>query len=224
MQKTHNKFLRLAALAGTIAPILFVGIFTIEGLLRPGYTAMDMYVSALSLGPRGLIQIANFLIFGTLFLFFARAVSYEFKKRNVTQAGPTLITIFAACLFISGPFVMDPVNAPRSQTTLHGAIHAILGGIAFFLMPISCFVFLRQFYQDPAWNSFAPWTLLMSILLSATLTLFIFAAALPIGQSMFHDWVGLIQRMVLIPYMLWLFTFALAFYKRLYWKTSGNFR
>jgi hypothetical protein len=176
---------------------------------------MDMYVSALSLGSRGLIQIANFLVFGTSFLFFARAVGSEFKKRKVSQVGPILITIFAACLFLSGPFVMDPMNAPPSQMTVHGAIHGILGGISFLLMPISCFVFLRQFYQDLTWNSFAPWTLLMSILLSATLALFIFATKFPIGQSIFHDWFGLIQRIVLIPYMLWLFTFALAFYKRL---------
>ena len=211
----QDKFLQLAALAGTIAPILFVSIFTIEGWLRSGYTAMDTYVSALSLGPRGLIQIANFLVFGTLLLFFARAVAAEFKKRKVSQAGPTLITIFAACLFLSGPFVMDPMNAPPSQMTLHGTIHGSLGGIAFLLMPISCFVFLRRFRQDPAWNSFAPWTLLMSILLSAALALFVFATKFPVGQSMFHDWVGLLQRIVLIPYMLWLFTFALAFYKRL---------
>jgi hypothetical protein len=183
---------------------------------------MDMYISALSLGSRGLIQIANFLVFGTSFLFFARAVASEFKKRKASQAGPLLIAIFAACLSLSGPFVMDPMNAPPSQMTLHGTIHGILGGIAFLLMPISCFVFLRQFHQDPTWNSFAPWTLLMSILLSATLALFIFATKLPFGQSIFHDWFGLIQRIVLIPYMLWLFTFALAFYKRLYWKTSGS--
>jgi hypothetical protein len=55
----------------------------------------------------------------------------------------------------------------------------------------------------------------MAILLSATLALFIFATNLPVGQSLFHGWFGLIQRLVLIPYMLWIFTFALAFYKRL---------
>ena len=216
MEKPHNKFFLLAALAGTIAPVFFVSTFTIEGWLRPGYTAMGMYISALSLGSRGFIQIANFLVFGASFLFFARAVAAGFKKRKVSQAGPILIAIFAACLFLSGPFVMDPMNTPPSQMTPHGTIHGILGGIAFLLMPISCFVFLRRFHQDPAWHSFAPWTLLMSILLSAALALFIFATKLPLGQSMFHEWFGLIQRAVLIPYMLWLSTFALAFYKRLY--------
>jgi hypothetical protein len=82
-------------------------------------------------------------------------------------------------------------------------------------MPISCFVFLRQFRRDPTWNSFAPWTLLMAAIITAALILFMFATKFPVGQNIFHAWFGLIQRMVLVPYMLWLFTFALAFYKRL---------
>jgi hypothetical protein len=215
VQESTIKSYRLAGLAGLIAPIVFIGIFTMEGWLRPGYSAFEMYISALSLGSGGFIQIANFLVFGLLFLLFARTLASEYKKRSVSRAGPTLLTIFALCLFFSGPFVMDPMGTPPAQISVHGTIHGILGGIAFLLMPTSCFVFLRRFRQNSSWNSFAPFTLLMSILLSATLALFIFSTKFPIGQNIFHSWFGLIQRMVLIPYMFWLFTFALAFYKRL---------
>ena len=45
-----------------IGPALFVVTFTIEGCLRPGYRAREMFVSELSLGPRGWIQIANFIV------------------------------------------------------------------------------------------------------------------------------------------------------------------
>jgi hypothetical protein len=214
MQNPSIKPFRFATRAGIIASILFVVIFTIEGIYRPGYSSIGMYVSALSLGSRGFIQIANFLIFGILFLLFARNVAAEFKKSNVSQIGPILLTIFAICLFLSGPFVMDPFGTPPQAMTIHGVVHSILGGIAFLIMPISCFVFLRVFRQNSIWNSFAPWTLLMSILLSATLALFIFATKLPYGKNIFHSWFGLLQRMVLIPYMLWLFTFARAFYRR----------
>jgi hypothetical protein len=82
-------------------------------------------------------------------------------------------------------------------------------------MPISCFVFQSRFRHEPTLNSFASWTLFISIFLSAALALFIFATKFAIGQTTFHAWLGLIQRMVLVPYMLWVFTFALAFYKRL---------
>jgi Protein of unknown function (DUF998) len=215
MKETSIKSLKLAAIAGIIAPILFVGVFTIEGWLRPGYTPIRTFVSALSIGSRGLIQITNFLIFGVLFLFFARAVATEFKDRKASQAGPTLITIFSICLFFSGPFIMDPMGTTPSQISVQGTIHGILGGIAFLIMPVSCFVFLSRFRKDPTWNSFVLWTLIISLLLSATLALFIFATKFPIGKSIFHASLGLLQRMVLVPYMFWIFTYALAFYKKL---------
>lgn len=42
-----------AAWAGMIGPVLFVGVFTIEGFLRPAYNPFSMYVSELSIGSRG---------------------------------------------------------------------------------------------------------------------------------------------------------------------------
>jgi hypothetical protein len=44
-----------------IGPALFVLVFTLEGWLRPGYDPLAMYVSALSLGPSGWIQITQLL-------------------------------------------------------------------------------------------------------------------------------------------------------------------
>ena len=57
---------RQLAWAGIIGPALFVGIFMLEGWVRPGYEPLKMYVSALSLGSRGWIQIVNFVGFGFL--------------------------------------------------------------------------------------------------------------------------------------------------------------
>jgi hypothetical protein len=75
---------QLAGWAGIIAPALFVTVFMIEGWIRPGYEPLNTFVSALSLGPRGWIQIANFISFGALFLAFTRAVAAEFQSRKNT--------------------------------------------------------------------------------------------------------------------------------------------
>ena len=66
MRKLTVTELNLSAWAGMLGPALFVAVFSIEGALRPGYNALSTYVSALSLGPRGWIQIANFYLFGLL--------------------------------------------------------------------------------------------------------------------------------------------------------------
>ena len=45
--------LRLGSVAGITTPVLFVAVFLVEGWLRPGYQPLSMFVSELSLGPRG---------------------------------------------------------------------------------------------------------------------------------------------------------------------------
>src|SRR5262249_37750539 len=85
----------LAAWAGMIGPALFVTVFTLEGWLRTGYDPLSMYISELSLGPRGWIQIANFIVLGTLLLLFVRGVADEFREGKASSIGPVLLTIIS---------------------------------------------------------------------------------------------------------------------------------
>lgn len=62
----------LGAVAGSLGAVIFVTVFTLEGWLRPGYDSRSMFVSELSLGPRGFVQILNFLFLGVSQLLFAR--------------------------------------------------------------------------------------------------------------------------------------------------------
>ena len=55
--------------AGIVGPLLFIVIFLLEGLTRPGYSAWRHYVSQLATGDGGWMQVANFLVTsGTLTL------------------------------------------------------------------------------------------------------------------------------------------------------------
>jgi hypothetical protein len=200
---------RQLAWAGVIGPILFVVIFTIEGWLRPGYKPLTMYVSELSLGSRGWIQILNFIVFGSLFLVFTRAVAAEFQSGKASRGGVILLTIIAICYLLSGPFITDPANTPRNEMTLHGILHGIFGAIVFSLMPISCFVFLRCFREDPKWQFLQWWTLALGIIIAAAVILLTVATKLPNTQNLFGEWLGLIQRLAIVPFMIWLFVFAL---------------
>lgn len=206
--------LHLSSLAGMIGPVLFVGIFTIEGWLRSDYHSQEMYVSALSLGTRGWIQISNFIIFGILYLLFTRGVAVEFKDGKASKAGPLLFTISAICFLLSGPFVMDPMDTIQSQMSLHGMFHGIFGGIVFSLMPINSFVFLRRFRNDPKWRSLQWWTFGAGLVISLAVILLTIVTKLPEVRNSFKNWLGIIQRAAIIPYMIWLFIFALGFYKR----------
>jgi hypothetical protein len=214
MKKLTRSQLQLTALAGMLGAFLFVATFTLEGWLRPGYQPLATYVSALSLGPRGGIQIANFIIFGMLLFIFTRGVAAEFPSGKAARNGLILLTIVAFCYFFSGPFIMDPTGTPFNQVTIHGTIHGILGAIAFMLMPISCFVYLRAFNQDPNWRSMRGWTLALGTISVIALILLTIASKFPQMQNIFADWLGLIQRALIVPFMIWVFLFALELYKR----------
>lgn len=205
---------RLAAWAGVIGPLLFAATFTLEGYLRPGYDPRGMYVSELSLGPRGWIQIVSFVVFGLLLLVFARGVAAEFRDGTASRAGPGLLTIIAISHLLSGPFVVDPSTHPRDETSWHGILHSIFGAVVFSLMPVCCFVFLRRFREDPAWRSLQWWTLAATILIAAAVILLAVATKSPTGSNAFGPWLGLIQRLAIIPFLIWVFVFALALDRR----------
>ena len=211
----HANLVRIGALAGMFGSAFFVVVFTIEGWLRVGYNPFAMYVSELSLGSSGGIQIANFMISGVLLLVFAFGVAAEFKGGKSSKSGPILLAVIGFCLLFSGPFVMDFASTSFAQMSLHGIVHQLLGAFVFLLMPISCFVFWRRFSSDPEWQPLKSWTLAATIIIvAAVIVLRIGPAVPPAAPNAFNDWAGLIQRAALIPYMVWIFTFALAIYKK----------
>jgi hypothetical protein len=213
MKKAFIDRSQAAAWAGIIGPALFVAVFTIEGWLRPGYNSLSTYVSALSLGPRGWIQIVNFIVFGMLLFLFSRGVAAEFPSGKASRAGASLLFIIAFLYFISGPFVMDPMGTPSLEGSLHGTIHGLAGGIVFILMPICIFVFLRRFREDPRWQPLQGPTVILGIITALAVVLFSIVSKSPTLVTIFKDWLGLFQRSLIIPFMIWVFLFGLRLFQ-----------
>jgi len=197
------------AWAGILGPMLFVAIFTIEGWLRSEYEPTRMYISELSLGSRGWIQNSNFIVFGLLFLMFTRSVATEFHNRTTSQGSIILLTIIAVCYLSFGFFIMDPINTPRDEWTFSGILHALIGEAVLVLMPVSCFVFLQRFRKEAKWEFLQWWTIVLGTIIAIASFLMIVSMNLPSAQKALNDWLGLIQRFSIVPYMIWLFIFAL---------------
>src|SRR5258706_14605056 len=193
MEKIIMNRRQLSAWAGMVGATLFVLIFTLEGWYRPGYKPLEMYVSALSLGSRGWIQILNFIVFGVLLFGFSRGVAAEFPNGKASLGGLIILTIIAICYLLSGPFVMDPANTPRSQMTFHGTMHGIFGAFVFSLMPVSCFVFLRRFRIDPKWQFLQWWTLVLGTICAFGVILLTIETKKPDMQRIFSNCLGLFQ-------------------------------
>jgi hypothetical protein len=198
--------------AGMAGPLIFLSVFLIEGWLRPDYDPLSTFVSALSLGSRGWIQISNFIVFGLLFFVFSRAIAAAFRVDQLSQTGPTLLSIMAVCFFLSGPFVMDPMYTPRNAMTVHGTLHGIFGGMVFSLMPVTVFVFFHHFSMNEKWRSLRPISLILGIIIMIAVMLLTIATKFPSMTNTFRPWFGLIQRSALVHFMVWLFVVALRTY------------
>jgi ABC-type lipoprotein release transport system permease subunit len=81
-------------------------------------------------------------------------------------------------------------------------------------MPITCFVYLRRFRSDPQWQSFQGWTLILGIIIAVAVLLLTLASKQSSIGDLFVNWMGLIQRFIIVPFMLWVFLFGLQLYRR----------
>ena len=183
---------------------LFVVVFLLEGWLRPGYSPTSMFVSELSLGPRGWVQIASFVLTGALIIVFGRGLAVALGGGAAAIAGPLLLQVVGVALMASGPFITDP-STLVNQHSVHGVIHGLFGAVVFTLAPISCLVLYRRFRRDPAWRGLATCTLVVGV------TLIVEVVLLKVAEqpaSALSAWKGLVQRVILISYFGWLFTVA----------------
>lgn len=160
--------LKLLLASGTIGPLLFIVVFLVEGVTRPGYNAWHHFVSSLSLGEGGWIQITNFIVTGILVLCFAIGLRRVLKGGIGSLWAPILLAIFGLCLVGAGLFVADPLlgypkDAPNTPTW-HGNLHVFLSFFVFTALPAACFVLARRFAGDPAWRGWVLYSVATGIL------------------------------------------------------------
>lgn len=199
---------RLLLASGAVGPPLFVLVFLIEGALRPEYISWRHFVSSLSAGERGWIQITSFILCGALVLGFSLGLRRALSPGRGSAAGPLLGALFGISLIGAGVFVTDPLlgyppGAPVAPT-LEGALHMLSSLVAFTSLTAACFVLARRFAGTPGWRGFARYSVatgfLVALLFVTTSTV---AAIYPEGPA------GLVQRLSIVIGWGWIALLAL---------------
>jgi hypothetical protein len=138
---------------GAVAGLLLPALALIQAVTREGFDLRRHYLSQLSTGDLGWIQMANFVVTGLLYIAFAVGVWRVLHPGRAGTWGPLLIGAYGICLLIAGVFVTDPANGfPRgtpdgvpSQISWHSVVHGIAAVVSFLFLIAACFVFARRF-------------------------------------------------------------------------------
>jgi hypothetical membrane protein len=199
--------------AGVIGPLFFIGTFLIEGITRPGYSAWRHYVSQLATGDGGWVQVANFLVCGTLVTCFAIGLRQALGSGRASVAAPILLGLFAAALIVAGIFVTDPalgypVGAPLIHTA-HGMIHGLAGLAAFTLLPAAAFTMASRFSADPSTRRWAVYSMSVGLLMIACFIASTFVSVLDERGVLPNAPTGFLQRIAIIAGWTWISMLAL---------------
>jgi hypothetical membrane protein len=178
------------AIAGIVAPIWFVTLVIIQGLLQPDYSHIAMPVSALAAWPAGWIQNLNFFVFGTLMAAFVIGLHNAIQPSRFGLSGIALLVTSCVGLWMAGLFHWINVNGVPTETPLH-----VVGALLTFLGASTGHITLsRRMAADPRWRDLSTYVLGTGVVM---LLLFVVLGGFAIADDTpLHPWAGLLQRVV----------------------------
>ncbi|GEM_PF-1078775 len=173
--------------AGIGGTALFMIIYLIEGVTRPGYSAWSQTISSLSFGQGGWIQQANFILCGVSCLVLAYAWRQVLKGGVCATWYPVLKLIEGVGLIGLGIFREDP-------------LHTISMVITMIAMCASLIVISRRFWGDPKWRGWAMFSIACGVWPNLVMPLFGLALN---PQGPLSSYTGLIERLATSPDIAW---------------------
>jgi hypothetical protein len=182
-------------------PLLFFAVATAEGFLRGGYDPIAQPISALALGPRGWVQTLNFALLMASFLSFAMVLRTQLRPGVASIAGPAVFVLMAFGLALAGAFTMD---APGAAPTPIGKLHLAGGFLVFPWLPVALLILARRFRHDAGWRRYFGYTLATGLFSLATITFFLLFVGPPGFPRPLPGLAGLIQRLQLLPFFVWM--------------------
>jgi Protein of unknown function (DUF998) len=146
----NTSLTRLQLLGGVAAMPLFFLIALGVASTRDGFDLRRHFLSQLSTGDLGWVQMANFILVGSLYVLCAIGMGQVVAPGRAAMWGPRLIGLFGACLVAAGFFVADPANgypvgSAAAEPTWHGMAHGIAAMTAGFALTAAMFLFAVRF-------------------------------------------------------------------------------
>ncbi len=194
--------------AGVVGPLLFIAVFLIEGFTRPGYSQWRNFVSQLATGEGGWLQVANFLVFGTLLLAFALGLRQALRGSRGSIGAPVLFALVAISILAAGIFTTDPaLGYPPGQATVQttrGLIHGLAGLATFTILPAAAFVMAWHFGAAPGARLWVAYSIVVGVVILVCFALGIAASDMDESGTWPNAPTGIIQRIAIIAGWTWI--------------------
>lgn len=159
-----KKLLLCAAIAGPIYVI--VGLAQI--MTREGFDMTRHPLSLMSTGELGWIQIANFILTGSLVVLGAIGLRRMTGTDKHWRRGAWFLGLYGVGVIGGGIFVPDPMlgfppgtpNVYPETMSWHGLLHFIVGQLGFLALITASFFFTRHFAvaKKRGWTAFSAFT------------------------------------------------------------------
>lgn len=144
--------------AGFAAAAIFIAVTAVEIFVRPGFDLYRHAVSVLSLGPRGWLMVATFLVSGVLTIACAAGMRAAIAGRPGGFFGPLLVALYGIGLVVAGIFPAPPgmgfpPGTPDDMMpvmTTTAILHSVGFMLGFGSLIAACFVFARYHFAQHA--------------------------------------------------------------------------
>ncbi len=162
---------RLLLAAGLLGSVLFNLTFLLDGALRPGYDSLRQPISALSLGPGGWVQIANFIVFGALSCCSAIGWRATLASGIGARSYPALKVLSGLALIAAGIFSQDPaLGFPHgalspAHPTIHAQIHNAATVVSLLATIAGLLVLAHRLRHEPHGTGWSRYALLAAALM-----------------------------------------------------------
>lgn len=189
---TRTDSTRRLLVGGAVAGPLFVTTAASQVLTRDGFDLSRHFLSQLSLGAGGWVQIANFVLTGVLVLGLAVGMRQIIGGQRGGTWAPRLVGAFGVGLVVGGVFLTDPANgfplgaAAPLAPSWHAIVHDVGPALALDGLSVATFVLARRFAAVRArgWagGSIATGIVLLGLLSNPTVPYF--SAWLAVGVTL----------------------------------------
>lgn len=184
-------------IVGAVAAGMFVAVLLVEGALRPGYNPTYHTGSALSLGERGWVQVANFLQLGVGMFAFAIGV----HQRLNSLVGAVLIAIFGLGAIVAGVCRMDPMrgyppgtpSGTPAELTWRHQVHDAAGPVMFLAICGACLALARRL--QGSWQLYTVLTGVTGLALTVSTA---------VAWHKDAEYTGLVQRALIVVDCSWI--------------------